>query len=137
MDSYEADVNRLRKLYEEVPTDDEIDTDDDSVADPDYVEVLEHETDSEQDEHELEDIEPSADSSTTYYYEKNGTTKWRKEARPQTVRTRIFNIVSHLPGVIGNARNLNEAVDCWNQFFDDEIIKMIVWNTNIICKKFL
>ena len=107
--SYEADVARLLKLYEEVETDPENEesSDYDSDADPTYEEILDHESDSVQDDVNLENVEPEASSIQTYYFGKDRT-KWRQEPNPQNVRTRTFNIVSHLPGVIGNAKNVIE-----------------------------
>ena len=125
--SYEAEVATLWKYYEEVETDNElnISSDDDSVADPSYQEVLDHESD----DVNLEE-EESGGNSKKYYFGKDRT-KWSKDPNPQNVCTRHFNIVSHLPGVIGNAKNLTEIQECWNLIFDDYIINMIVYNTNI------
>lgn len=50
MDPYEKEIQRLQKLYEEVCMDGEIEeSDNDSIADPDFVRVSNHDTDTEQD----------------------------------------------------------------------------------------
>ncbi|KAF5275337.1 hypothetical protein FQR65_LT16685 [Abscondita terminalis] len=57
MDPYEIEIATLQKLYEEVPMPTDIDqaSDDDSDADPNFCELLQHETDSEQED--VEDVD--------------------------------------------------------------------------------
>jgi len=140
MDPYEREIERLRQLYEEVETDNEevenmSESDDDSIADENFVLERDHATDTEQeatDEESEEGESVSEESRSAYYYGKDGT-KWRKEAPPLNVRTRSRNIITHLPGVTGVARNASTTVQCFMLFFDD-ILPIIIENTNIFIR---
>lgn len=131
--SYQKEVERLRKLYEEVDSDEEcIDHEDDSDADPEYVEVSEHDSDSEQ-ELETVDIE-NFNNQTDNYKGKDGM-KWKSACPPKNVRTRSCNIITHLPGTRGKARTVKTPQECWDCLVDEEMINMIVVNTNIYINK--
>jgi hypothetical protein len=43
--------------------------------------------------------------------------------------------VLHLPGPIGEARNVKSELEAFNLFFDDNVIEMIVNGTNIMLLK--
>ena len=47
------------------------------------------------------------------------------------MRTRSHNIISHLPGPKGNAKNARTPTETFNSFSDDNMLNMIVENTNI------
>lgn len=49
----------------------------------------------------------------------------------QTVRTRRHNIISHLPGVVGDAKQAKSVLQTWSLFFTDEMLAGIVEYTNI------
>ncbi|UYV64000.1 K02A2.6-like [Cordylochernes scorpioides] len=70
-------------------------------------------------------------SQWTWYIGKDQKTKWKKALPPKNVRTRSENIITHLPGVKGEAKNAKSILDCWNLFIDDNILECIVTNTNI------
>ncbi|KAG8305632.1 hypothetical protein J6590_065552 [Homalodisca vitripennis] len=58
--------------------------------------------------------------------------KWTKcPLDPSNIRTRASNIVLRLPGPRGEARNTKTEIDCFNLYFDDDVIEMIVNGTNI------
>lgn len=60
---------------------------------------------------------------------KNGT-QWSK-ILPRITRARPHNIMVKLPGVIGQtAVNARTELNCWNLFFSDNILNMIVDYTN-------
>ncbi|UYV64774.1 hypothetical protein LAZ67_3001941 [Cordylochernes scorpioides] len=79
----------------------------------------------------LSEEENNEDPSFNYYIGKDQKTKWKKALPPKNVRTRSENIITHLPGVKGEAKNAKSILDCWNLFIDDNILECIVTNTNI------
>ncbi|UYV72085.1 hypothetical protein LAZ67_9001767 [Cordylochernes scorpioides] len=104
------------------PDDEESETDD-------HIEERNWSTDTEQ--YTLSEEENNEDPSFNYYIGKDQKTKWKKALPPKNVRTRSKNIITHLPGVKGEARNAKSIFDCWNLFIDDNILECIVTNTNI------
>lgn len=64
------------------------------------------------------------------YKGKDGTT-WKFVEPIQTVRTRRENIVTHLPGTKGAAKQVNTPLKAWQCFFSDEVLQKIVDYTNI------
>lgn len=74
-----------------------------------------------------EDIEPENDR---YYLDKNKT-KWFKAPLQQpNVRTRSENIITHLPGTRGIAKEKRNPLDCWLLFISEEMLDDIVYYTN-------
>ncbi|KAJ8957291.1 hypothetical protein NQ314_006590 [Rhamnusium bicolor] len=131
--SYETDQARLLYLVEEANPyvseyDDSVDEDE-----PDNIEVLDINTDFEQ---ELSDYEKdSTVTSTTrepYFLDKDGSTKWKKHFPSKNVRTRSKNIITHLPRVKGDTKKLKSPIDICKCFIDDDVLDMIVENTNKI-----
>lgn len=57
-----------------------------------------------------------------FFFEKDNTTKWNKNPPKQNVRRGSHNLITHLPGVKGNARLSKTAVDCWSNLFTDEML---------------
>uniref|UniRef100_A0A1B6E438 PiggyBac transposable element-derived protein domain-containing protein n=1 Tax=Clastoptera arizonana TaxID=38151 RepID=A0A1B6E438_9HEMI len=49
----------------------------------------------------------------------------------KAVRTRRANIIIHLPGVKAYAKNARTALECWELFFGEDILNIIVTNTNM------
>ena len=58
------------------------------------------------------------------------STVWAKSMGRKNVKRRAHNIITKLPGVIGAAKNVRTIYDSWNCFFTDEILDIIVTNTN-------
>ncbi|UYV65113.1 hypothetical protein LAZ67_3003153 [Cordylochernes scorpioides] len=104
------------------PDDEESETDD-------HIEERNWSTDTEQ--YILSEEENNEDPSFNYYIGKDQKTKSKKALSPKNVRTRSENIITHLPGVKGEAKNAKSILDCWNLFIDDIILECIVTNTNI------
>ncbi|CAH2013301.1 unnamed protein product [Acanthoscelides obtectus] len=99
----------------------------------------ERDTDTEQSDDESGD-DPASDSSTSeddipllYRGSYNGKdkTKWKKAEPTQSIRTRRQNIVTHLPGTKGAARQADTPLKAWQCFFADELLLKIVEYTNI------
>lgn len=133
--SYEKEVERLTRLYEEVPTDNECYSDsDDSVADDEFEEMSQHDSESELEPENDEKLLPpptnTAMQDSLYYQAKDGT-KWKKNCTSKNVRTRQDNIIVRLPGVKGAAKNALSPRECWELFLDNAILEDIVDNTNI------
>lgn len=63
---------------------------------------------------------------------KDLSTVWMKNpyVRPNN-RTRAENIVKHLPGPINKAKHAKTPIECFNLMIDDQIVEIIVENTNI------
>ncbi|KAJ8964409.1 hypothetical protein NQ314_004929 [Rhamnusium bicolor] len=126
--SYEIDQARLLYLLEETnPYVSEYDHSADE-DEPDNVEVLDINTDSEQGLSDSEkDCTVTSEFSTRepYFPGKDGSTKWKKHFLPKNVMTRSKNIITHLPGVKGDTRKLKSPIDLWKCFIDDDILNMI------------
>lgn len=69
-------------------------------------------------------------SLSKYFYDKNGN-KWLKERNTKQVRTRAENIIIILPGVKRHAKFAKTPLECWQLFFDNQMIADIVKFTNI------
>lgn len=57
-------------------------------------------------------------------------TKWNKNPPSQRVRSKSHNLIRKLPGVIGAARMAKTPFECWSCIMDDEIMGIIVQQTN-------
>lgn len=121
-DPNERERLRLLSLYEDVQSDDEVeeidDLNDNVDSETDECEELDHNSETEQeDDDDAEkptELPPESSSKTSpskkgsqrhlFYVGKDKITKWRKHQYPQNVRTRSQNVIYHLPGTKGNAR---------------------------------
>lgn len=117
----------LRLLFEE---NDESDVEFDiySDVDEDNVETREEDSNTEQDADSSES--DNDDHVDECFLGRNKSTKWSKVCPPKNVRTRRQNIVTHLPGVKGAAKNARTPMECWELFFDSELLSSIVDHTN-------
>ncbi|KAF0703927.1 piggyBac transposable element-derived protein 4-like, partial [Aphis craccivora] len=113
--------------------DEEILSDDDfSNSDLDSDIVVENKHDTCTEESGLSSDEK--ESSDQNYLGKDGT-KWKARMPSSNSRTRSHNLVTHLPGVKGVAKNSKSIIDSWQLFFPDEVISEIVNFTNIKIQK--
>lgn len=113
--------------------------DEDSEVVEDYLEESDHSTSTEEeadDDDQIEEEIPdepqpgtSRDQPDRFYTAKDGT-KWRKTCL-KNIRRRSKNIIVHLPGARGAARDKKTEIDIWNLLFDDEVINIVVKCTNI------
>lgn len=127
--------------------DDEIGGTDDS--DSDFIEELDHYSESEQsadtdeddpvEEHEEElEREPTPEPIEVFdgnhndlYTAKDGT-RWRVAPQPNLrARRRRCDLLRHLPGVKGEAKNARSPIEALQLFFDDEMLESFVVSTNI------
>lgn len=101
----------------------------------DEVEYISHNSDSEQ------SLDGDYEDNGTYLFSnwsngpqfigKDGKTFWKYCPPPKNNRIRRHNIVRHIPGVKGLAKNANSVEESWNLFFPDSILEQIVTYTNI------
>ncbi|XP_071052896.1 piggyBac transposable element-derived protein 4-like [Onthophagus taurus] len=94
----------------------------------DHVEYSEHDTDTQ----ESDDSEENVASSPThgnYYCGKDRTTKWYKVPPPKT-KTQKYNIITHLPGCKGPAKNVTTPAESFILFFDEFVLDLLIENTN-------
>lgn len=130
---------QLLKWYEEIPSDCEVDSDlGDNVSDHST-----HVTDTEQsceDNCEDEDnrqqsftLDPPAQQSSNEapkFFGKDGTPWLKHLPQKRSTKTRRQNLVTKLPGVLREAKNKSEIIDCWNIFFLMNVLQDIVSFTN-------
>nr|CAH7757430.1 unnamed protein product [Callosobruchus chinensis] len=88
-----------------------------------------HNTDTEQ----SDDDEEEALSSGETCLGRDNETVWRMHPlqKRKSLKRKRKNIVIHLPGPKGEAKNANTIEDSWKLFFPDETIQYIVSCTNI------
>nr|XP_023022184.1 uncharacterized protein LOC111510461 [Leptinotarsa decemlineata] len=128
----EKEIERLTRLFEEVPSDLEHFSDsEDSVANPQHENFSDHKSHSEQEIEEQLLIQPSVGGRSHLQYNSKDGTKWNKICHTRNIRTRQENIIVSLPGVIGPAKNASSPIEAWQLFFDDNIITELVESTNI------
>ncbi|CAI6358817.1 unnamed protein product [Macrosiphum euphorbiae] len=131
------DDDQIRLLIENIDDGntefDEIDGSDEEGVDE--VEYISHNSDSEQ------SLDGDYEDNGTYLFSnwsngpqfigKDGKTFWKYCPPPKNNRIRRHNIVRHIPGVKGLAKNANSVEESWNLFFPDSILEQIVTYTNI------
>lgn len=92
--------------------------------------VEEREEGSETEQEVSDEDEENIEENSNFYLGKDKITKWYKKPRRSRVRRRPYNIITHLPGVIGEAKSAKTPVECWNFLFTDDILNDIVKYTN-------
>lgn len=148
--AYESEQSYLRKLWEETEDDPSISSESEAEEEEFSYEMLQlqakeqRQTEVEIDEEgEQEDEDVIVEGVTEeevgkahpgetklYIYGKDGT-KWKRSIPNKRVRTRNENIITHLPGVKGIAREAQTAIECWSLYFTNRILEDIARNTNI------
>ncbi|KAJ8934084.1 hypothetical protein NQ314_013603 [Rhamnusium bicolor] len=127
MASYEEQQEHLRRLMEEVPTDEEAQTEYDDQSDAgevDFVEVREDDSDTEQDisDGEAEDLS----LNELCFIGKDKATKWMKQVPTKTVRTRKEDKVLRLPISRLATRTLKTPIEIFKYFINDEMVDHII-----------
>jgi hypothetical protein len=97
------------------------------IASEDAVEY-DGDSDTKQECEETDDEDSAA--GTNYFLGKDKITKWSDNPPLRNVQRGPHNVLTHLPGVIGNPKSAKTAVDCWNNLFTDEILDNTVRYTN-------
>lgn len=120
----DTEQNRIAKLLD---AEDEFerssDVDDDEEADPNFEIFSEHFSESEE--------SANGEERGEFYIGRNNVTKWKKEMPPKNSRIRSHNIISHVPGVKGNAKHVKSELEIWQLFFSDTLLSEIVTNINL------
>ena len=139
--NYEQEQERLLRMWEEVETDEEPDDEEEELgSEIDVTESRDTDSESEQDcEEEEEDKEnvypPKKIPRVPTFIGKDGTTRWKKHCHNKRVRTRKENIIVRLPGVKQYAKNAKSVLECWSLYFTDDMLAIIVDNTNLYISK--
>lgn len=102
-----------------------------SEDEDDFVINSDHESNSEQSEGE----EVTTFHVGPTYVGKDNVTLWNRHAPSQQRRRSVRNIVLHLPGVKGPARDAKSILEAWKLFFPDVVIEDITHHTNIRLRK--
>jgi len=125
----ESHTEMLRNLA--MPSDDDNlseANDDSSDSEEDYVEKKLEDSDTDQDiSSENEICEPEL---VNVVFGKDNLSQWELKQPAQKVRTPFHNIVRDLSGVRGAAKGVKSVIACWGAFFDDNLLNIIVTNTN-------
>nr|XP_047122928.1 piggyBac transposable element-derived protein 4-like [Hydra vulgaris] len=127
-----SQFDELRTLLEEEVEDEpaEIDNfaEESDIDSEDEVEQCILNSETEQSENEIEEDDKEEGNS---FMGKDKKTEWLNKPLKKSRRRKSHNICIHLPGVIGNAKNAKTPYECWNNFFTDNVIELIVTYTNI------
>lgn len=122
----------MQRLFAEVEGEEQADDDDEVAgAEEDATEIQEEVSDTEQegDSSEEEEIAEKK-GKCVYFLGRDKTSQWNKHCPSKKVRTRKANIVNHLPGVANCAKHMKSVLETWDLFFPEEILRIIVENTN-------
>jgi len=133
----EKELEKIRQLLQEVSDDDCNIFDDSSDSELDICEPVYRNSDTEPSD--ISDTEKSTSSDDEdddqFMIGKDKKTKWRKSVVTKNVRTRIQNIVIHLPGPKFIAKQMKSPLDCFNLLVNDVILNLITDCTNIYIRK--
>ena len=132
--SYKEGVARIMKLLQAVEEDEENLRGENSESE-DELEICDYQSSTKQSGDESEDS-VSEDELPLYnsictVVGKGGTTKWKTIPPRQNSRTRIHNIVTHLPGVKSATKHATTPIEAWETFFTEEMLQLIVEYTNL------
>lgn len=117
------DDNEDPSLVEDVGEESDIDSQDE-------VELREEGSETEQ-EGETTEEEDEDLVGNNFFIGRDKQTKWtNKPSQAAKRRTQSHNIITHLPGVKGDARNAKTILQCWECLFNMEILELIVKYTN-------
>ncbi|XP_025191783.1 uncharacterized protein LOC112592035 [Melanaphis sacchari] len=112
----EKELEKIRQLLQEVSVDDCNIFDDSSNSESDICEPVYRNSDTEpSDISDTEKLTSSDDKDDeNFMIGKDKKTKWRKSVITKNVRTRVQNIVIHLPGPKFIAKQMKSPLDCFN-----------------------
>jgi hypothetical protein len=122
------DSKTILLLLSEPLPEEEYDDEEEDSSEEDVEEIVEEFSDLEQEVSSSDDFEE--ESRENCYLGRDKVTKWRSVQPTQNVRTRSCNVVTHLRGVKGRAKEAKSAIDCWKCFISDDILEIITENTN-------
>ncbi|KAK9716951.1 Transposase IS4 [Popillia japonica] len=132
----EEDIAAIHKILfdDESDNQDELDVPDESdLEDEDQVETREENSDTKQSNEECNSEESDCENYLAYRRQRGkdiDSMSWRK--LPFSARRKLGkqNLLVHLPGVIGTAKNAKTMSSSWYCFMNDSILDQIVKYTN-------
>ncbi|CAG5056052.1 unnamed protein product [Parnassius apollo] len=137
----ERRIAQIESWLDEDYSSDDLEDDASSNDEEDFLEVQDHQSESEQEEETPNEVstvtvselgqDDSSQVGCEEYYIGVDNTRWSKTAPSNRGRTRSHNIVFVPPGPKGIAREKGAAEDCISLFLDDVVIDLIVKYTNI------
>uniref|UniRef100_A0A1Y1K4Z8 PiggyBac transposable element-derived protein domain-containing protein n=1 Tax=Photinus pyralis TaxID=7054 RepID=A0A1Y1K4Z8_PHOPY len=127
------DPKQWLKWLEEIEEDEDLDEIDPNEDDGDFCHISDHDSESEQDDEEIE-LEYFQEENVPYYLGKDKITMWKKMCPPKS-RTKAHNIFVNKPGPVHEAARSSTAFECFKIFINDNIIEMITNCTNIYINK--
>ncbi|GBP78767.1 Facilitated trehalose transporter Tret1 [Eumeta japonica] len=97
-----------------------------------YGTLLKSEASESDSDTDMEDPEPVEETPPTlpFYTGKDGKTKWYKTPPRTNVRTRSENIITHLPGCKPAVRDKKTHLECFEIFFTEELVDIVLKYTN-------
>lgn len=125
MSRYKDEMLRLQKLLEDVSTGESSLEENEEESDNEI--FSSHDTNSECDI----DSEDENENAINCFIGKDKKTKWLKEKPKSNVRTPAHNIVTKLPGNIGEAKNILTPSESWELLINEKMIRNVVNCTNI------
>ncbi|KAF6197773.1 hypothetical protein GE061_008739 [Apolygus lucorum] len=127
-------VNEVRNLLLDEGEDDPMLLEDlgeeSDIASQDEVEERREDSCTEQEADSSGSDDSEGERALPYVVGKDKVTKWTRKPPMKAKRRGPENIITRLPGVIGDARQARTAEECWNNLFSSTIIEIIVKYTN-------
>ncbi|XP_046384879.1 uncharacterized protein LOC124155206 [Ischnura elegans] len=116
------DANKDPALVEDLGEESDLDSQD---------EVEQHEDESATEQEEGTTEEEEEDIRTGNFIVRDKQTKWTRKPSPAAAcRIQCHSIITHLPGVRGEAENAKTTLQCWECLFNTEMLELLVENTN-------
>lgn len=131
---YEKEMERLRSLLNEVESE-ENSANSDEEEFSDHENFSEHNSESEIEEDDSEVDQDDVIASSDVFIGKDNCTRWKKEKFRTNGRTPARNIISHLPGPRGAAKDVTTPINSLDIFIDKNMIEKIVTYTNVYVEK--
>lgn len=129
----ESDLKEIRNLIVSDADEDPACTEDlgeeSDVTSEDEIEQRSESSDTEQNITD-EDVHDPYEIPAPYSLGKDKITKWSWKVPLKSKRKGPENIITRLPGVIGDAKKAETPAECWNYFFTEAMIDIIVKYTN-------
>ncbi|KAK9754985.1 hypothetical protein QE152_g789 [Popillia japonica] len=128
----------LVRLFERVTDDEGPEFDDLDEDESDYCDEIDHDNESEPDDLNSDDESLSsciASPHGDYYLGRDNKRTWFKNPGLAKVRTQQHNLITSLPALVEEARNVKSATESFSLFIHFLIIKCITVNTKIYITK--
>lgn len=116
----------------EIANDPNFYSDEESAAEENEFQASDHETNSEASSDGDESHFDNDSDDSNVFYGKDKNFKWQKACKSRS-RTRTNNLIIHLPGPKGRAKNIdkNDITAVWKLFLTDNMLETILLHTNV------